>query len=232
MMPDQHEIIAELEGFKVPDSPFAQRTGASRFQDGKYERKELEIGMALLKPQDRILEMGAGLGFVGGYLAFKTPGVELWSFEANPNLVPHVERLYDLNGLGERARVSNNVVLTGDDQPEHVRFHIYNCYLGSSLFDRPDKPRPAVDVPTMDWAHITESFQPTFLMMDIEGGELEFLEGATLEGIETVVMEFHPDRYGIDGMKRCKRLLRAAGFEPDAERSSRTVWGCTRKTAA
>lgn len=225
------EIIAEYEGFKVPDSPYARRTGESRFRDGKYERKELEIGAAMLKDGDRILEMGAGLGFVGGYLAYNRPSVELWSFEANPNLVPHIERMYAVNEISDRARVSNNVVLTGEDLPANVRFHIYNCYLGSSLFDREDKPRPSVEVPTISWVDIKSSYKPTFLMMDIEGGELEFLKGANLDGIDTVVIEFHPDRYEIEGMRRCKRLLRQAGFEPNAELSTRTVWGCSRITA-
>lgn len=196
--------------------------------DGKYERKELEIGAAMLKDEDRILEMGAGLGFVGGYLAHSRPSVELWAFEANPNLIPHVENMYSVNAMTHRARVSNNVVLTGDGLPPTARFHIYNCYLGSSLFDREDKPRPFVDVPTIAWKDIHRKYQPTFLLMDIEGGELEFLEGADLEGIETVVIEFHPDRYDIAGMRRCKRLLRRAGFEPNGELSSRTVWGCSR----
>jgi hypothetical protein len=123
------------------------------------------------------------------------------------------------------------VVLTGGDLPANVRFHIYNCYLGSSLFDRKDKPRPSVEVPTISWSDIKRSYKPTFLMMDIEGGEREFLEGANLDGIDTVVIEFHPDRYEIEGMRRCKRLLRGAGFEPNAELSTRTVWGCSRGSA-
>lgn len=143
------KIIAEYKGLKVPDSPYARRTGGSRFRDGKYERKEREIGEALLKDGDRILELGAGLGFVGGYLAFSRPSVELWSFEANPNLVPHVERTYAVNEISDRAHVSNQVVLTGKDLPASAQFHIYNCYLGSSLFDREDKPRPSVEDPTI-----------------------------------------------------------------------------------
>ena len=227
-MANTPEVIAKYNGLKIPDSPYAQRTGGSRFADGKYERKELEIGTALLKTGDRIVEMGAGLGFVGGYLAFKRPSVELWSFEANPALIPHIQDMYALNNIDDRARVSNNVVLTGKDLPETAKFHVYNCFLGSSLFDREDKPRPSVEVPTLSWDTIKKDYSPTFLLMDIEGGELEFLEGANLDGINTVVIEFHPDRYGIEGMRRCKRLLKAAGFEPNRDLSSRTVWGCTR----
>ncbi|WP_299349479.1 FkbM family methyltransferase [uncultured Shimia sp.] len=227
-MTQESEVAAVFNGFKIPKSRYIKEGTGHRFEDGKYERKELEAGTALLREDDRIIEMGAGLGVVGGYLAYSKPTVELWSFEANPNLIPHIEEIYGLNDLGPRARVSNNVVLTEDDLPETIRFHIYGCYLGSSLFDRPDKPRPSVEVPTFAWSEICESYKPTFLLMDIEGGELDFLENADLSGLRTVVIEFHPDRYGIDGMKRCKRILRGAGFEPNKELSTRTVWGAVR----
>ena len=59
-------------------------------------------------------------------------------------------------------------------------------------------------------------------------GELELLRHADLSGIRAMVLEYHPKAYGIGGMRECKTILRAAGFERIAEKSVRTVWTCAR----
>ena len=64
--------------------------------------------------------------------------------------------------------------------------------------------------------------------MDIEGGELALLEAMDLSPFRAIVIEFHPEAYEVKGMRRCKTILREAGFQKVEEVSSRTVWTCTR----
>ena len=64
--------------------------------------------------------------------------------------------------------------------------------------------------------------------MDIEGGELELLRHADLGQFRAMVLEFHPEAYGVEGMRECKAIIRDAGFERLPEKSTRTVWTCER----
>ena len=60
--------------------------------------------------------------------------------------------------------------------------------------------------------------------MDIEGGELDILTHANLDGVRAIVIEFHPKAYDVSGMRRCKRILRDAGFAPLSDLSTLLVW--------
>ena len=42
-------------------------------------------------------------------------------------------------------------------------------------------------------------------------------------------MEFHPEAYEVEGMRKCKRILTQAGFEKNEDVSTRKVWTCTRE---
>ena len=76
---------------------------------------------------------------------------------------------------------------------------------------------------------MVEELKPTVLLCDIEGGELDLLEHADLSGIRAIVMEFHPEAYEVEGMRKCKRILTQAGFEKNEDVSTRKVWTCTRE---
>jgi hypothetical protein len=58
------------------------------------------------------------------------------------------------------------------------------------------------------------------IMMDIEGGELDFLKHADLSDVNVFIAEFHPRIYGKAGISICQELLEAAGLMHD-ESSSR-----------
>ena len=75
-----------FEGLRVPASPFVPEPRIRQIAAGKYERPEMRLGLKLVKDGDRIVELGSGIGFVGGYIALNKPGSQLRSFEANPNL--------------------------------------------------------------------------------------------------------------------------------------------------
>jgi len=218
---------AECHGIKVPQSPFLNETRIQRINAGRYERQEIDGALAVVRPGDRVLEMGAGLGLVGAIVAKKAAPEAVLSFEANPNLIPHIRALYALNGLQEKITLSNQVVISAPDRPETLPFHLRNSFLGSSLIDSDMRETTQVQVPTASFDDIRRSFKPDVLLMDIEGGELEFLRHAALDGLRAVVMEFHPEAYGREGMRECKRILERAGFRKSPGHCTRQVWACT-----
>ena len=225
------DIAAQCHGIKVPASLLVTPERAARINAARYEGQEIAGALQVIRPGDNVLEMGAGLGLVGAIAARNGKPARVISFEANPNLIPHITALYRLNRLGSKIEVRNEVLISAPDAPPSVTFHLRNSYLGSSLIDTDARVTKPVEVPTAAYAELREDFTPDVILMDIEGGELEFLRHASLDGVRAMVIEFHPAAYGKEGMRTCKSILERAGFAKIDDVSTRTVWTCSRDPA-
>lgn len=222
------EIAATCEGVRVPMSDYLNDTRIARLNESRYEGEEIKGAMAVVTKDDKVLEMGAGMGIVGAVIAHNCKPKAVLSYEANPNMIPVIEALYKTNKLTRRIKVKNRVLWAGDDRPDEVSFFIGNSFLGSSLSEEGSRKREEIRVKTEDFADVVKDFQPTVLVIDIEGGELDLLRAADLSGVRAVVIEFHPAVYDRAGMRECKRILGDAGFAKVDDLSTRTVWTCTR----
>ncbi len=220
--------VAECMGVKVPPSPYLNEKRIERINAARYEGQEIAGALHVTGPEDRVLELGAGLGVVGAVTQLNAKPAAMVSYEANPNMIPHIEALYALNRIKSKIKLNNKVLLSEPEPPEHVEFFLRNSFLGSSLTDSDKRQTTAVKVPTAKFEALRKSFKPTVLLMDIEGGELELLRHANLDGLRAIVLEFHPESYGTEGMRECKNILREAGFARVNEISTRTVWTCLR----
>jgi FkbM family methyltransferase len=218
------EHVAECLGVRVPPSPLLNDQRIERINAARYEGQEIAGALKVVRPGDRVLEMGAGIGLVGAITLRNARPERVLSFEANPALIPHIEALYRLNGLEDRIEVRNRVLVSDPKTPESLPFHVRNSYLGSSLIDAEHRQTEAITVQTEAFEPLRATFAPDVILMDIEGGELEFLRHARLDGVRAIVIEFHPDAYGVEGMRECKRILERAGFARVPRLSTRTVW--------
>ena len=222
------DVAAVCKGVRVPPSPFLNETRIRRINEARYEGDEIAGAMRVVTASDRVLEMGAGLGVVGAVMALNCKPERIVSFEANPNMIPHIRALYDLNNLTDRIEVRNEVLISAPDRPAEMTFYLRNSFLGSSLIDVENRATRPVAIPTADFAAVRADLNPTVLVLDIEGGELDLLRHADLTGIRAIVIEFHPEAYGREGMQECKQILRDAGFVRHDDISTRTVWTCSR----
>ncbi len=220
--------VAICKGVKVPPSPFLNETRIKRIEAAQFEGEEIAGALCVVREGDRVLEIGAGIGIVGAVTASHARPEAVLSFEANPSLIPHIERLYALNGLEDRIEVRNQVVTASPQRPETMTFHVRTGLAESASLDQGARRTTPVEVPTVSFDAVTAEFRPDVLIMNIDGGELDFLNHAELTGIRAVVVEFHPDLYGKRGAKDCKDALRRAGFSKIDAASSRFVWTCTR----
>ncbi|MGC1506217.1 MAG: FkbM family methyltransferase [Sulfitobacter sp.] len=220
--------VAECHGVKVPDSPMLSPVRIERINAARYEGQEIAGALKVVREGDKVLELGAGIGLVGAIVAKNRKPRKVVSFEANPALIDHITALYQMNGLEKTIAVRNEVLISAPNAPETMAFHIHKSYLGSSLIVSDSRKTTSVDVPTADYTKLHKDLAPDVLLVDIEGGELEFLRHASLDGIRAIVIEFHPDVYGRDGMRACKTIIKKAGFSPVAEHCSRQVWTCVR----
>ena len=222
-------VAAVCHGIEVPESKaVGPKWLVRKINNGRYEKEEIAGALHLVSDADRVLECGAGIGIVGTTVAHNCKPEKMLSFEANPNMLEVIQSTYRHNSVDDRISLTHGALMAGEDLPEKTEFHVAERFSFSSLGTPLRELTQTVTVPVYNFAEVKSSFRPTALLMDIEGGELYFLEGADLSGINVMVMEFHPDVYGTEGMARCKTLIRQAGLEPVEEVSTETVWAARR----
>lgn len=222
-------VVARCHGIEVPASPHLGPTMIEAIKAGRYEGSEITCGLACIPKGARILEMGAGAGIVGAVLARTLAPAAMLSVEANAALLDNIRALHAHNGVAGQITLRHGVVLSDPAAPDEVEFFIMGNFLGSGLTARnPDRARP-VTVPVIRYEDLKRDFPHDAIMMDIEGGELEFLRHADLSGVKVLVAEFHREIYGAEGMKECRKLLSAKGFRLDEAQSRPGVhvwhWG-------
>lgn len=227
--PTETRIIATVHGVKVPQSPHIGPTMEESIVKGRYERREIDTGLATIPEGARILEMGAGAGIVGAIMALNRKPAAMMSIEANPNLLPQIDALYRHNNLQDRITLRHCLVFSQPNPPPSAEFFVAGNFLGSGLFASGDNYRP-VQVPIVPYATLKAEFPHDVLMMDIEGAELDFLRHADLTGVNLFLAEFHRAIYGREGMRECRHLLDKAGFSIDEEQSMAGVHVWRRRT--
>ncbi len=220
---DPPAIVATCHGIEVPDAPHLRPGMIAAMQTGGYERHELAIGLAAIRPGARVLELGAGSGLVGAVLARQCRTAAMLSVEANPHLIPHITALHARNGLTDQITLRHGVVLSAADAPRTVTFFVNGNFLGSGLDPQKLERAQPVEVPVLRYDEIRTSFPHDTIMMDIEGGELDFLRYADLSGIDTLIAEMHRAVFGREGMAEIRSLLQAAGLVMDQQASKAGV---------
>ncbi|GAA6196215.1 FkbM family methyltransferase [Pseudophaeobacter arcticus] len=178
-------------------------------REGAYEAKEATAVRKLVKADDVVMELGAGIGFMSTLVATKTPAKSVHSFEANPQLMPYIAQVHAENNV-TNAHVTNAVL---GDQDGTAPFYIRKNFLASSLDPMEDaEDCTKVEVPTRDVNAVIKELQPSVLICDIEGAEADLLPKMDLTGLRAVVIETHPQWIGKAGMQKVFRCMDAAGL--------------------
>lgn len=157
---------------------------------GDYERKELDIIERRLQPGDTVMEIGAGIGFLSAYCARVLGDDRVFAYEANP-------ALHDLiRAVHARNKVRPHVIeaLLGEGEGERD-FFVEPDYWASSLVRRSPAAR-CVRIRQLDLNAELRRRAPSFLIVDVEGGEYELLRHADLACVAKLCLEVHPDVLG------------------------------------
>ncbi len=225
------QVVTTTFGVEVLAAPHLSPRMIESMSNGRYEGNEISCGLAAIPKGARILELGAGAGVVGSILAKNIADVTILSVEANPTLIDHIAALHAHNGLAGTITVRHGVVLCNADAPDAIDFFVRGNFLGSGLAQGSHPRAKATRVPVIRYDDLKRDFPHDTIMMDIEGGELEFLQGADLTGVERIVAEFHRGIYGVPGMRQCKQALRGKGFGLNDDLSKGTVKVWERRAA-
>lgn len=181
-----------------------------------YEDHERALVRQFLKPGGRVLEIGAGIGFVSILCARIAGEGNVRSYEANLRLEPIIRRNYALNGLKPDLRMR---AITVDGEP--ISFFRNDNIVSSSTLERSGFAEK-ITVESDALEAVIAEFQPTAIIMDVEGAEVELLSKSSLAGVRDIVVEVHPHITGDDKVATMRAVVEARGFSA-RDRSHKTI---------
>lgn len=182
----------------------------------RYELPERLLIQRLLRPDDRVLEIGGGLGLIA-LLAGRIVGDDnVAIYEANPRLIETIEANFARNG--RIAPVHNAAVVGHAVNGSAATFHLHRDFWASSLVDKPGMVE-SIEVPTISLSDLIARHRPSVLIMDVEGAEYDMLLPTDLSSIDRLCLEVHSRYIGLEKISEIVQSLLASGFNIDLPES-------------
>jgi len=155
---------------------------AKACEAGIYERENLKLLAALVRPGTAYLDVGANIGLLSLPLLHYFPTCRVVSFEPSPNTLPFLLQTQRQSGFGDRWQVVGKAV---GSTPGELEMFTHAPGLGAydSLRDirrAGTAAKRTVPVTTIDaeWEALGRP-DVSVIKIDIEGAEMEALKGAT-----------------------------------------------------
>lgn len=196
------------------------RAFRSCFLTGEYEAEECALVREFVRADDAVLELGACMGVVSCVtnkrLRDKTRHVVV---EGNPQLISTLQRNREINNCG--FTIENCAV----SKEREVTFYLHPIYIVGGSAQRPSAH--AVQVPGRSWRELDATYGPfNVLIMDVEGSELDVLEGSheLIERYRLVIVELHEWAIGPEKVEACRELMRAGGLQFTKRERITEVW--------
>jgi len=174
---------------------------------GTYEDNERRLVRGLLRPGDRVLEIGTGVGMVSLVCAKICGADNVLSYEANPQLERIIRKNYELNGLTPNLRMR---AVTTDGRP--ISFFRNDNIVSSSIAERTGFAEK-MSVESDRFHDIIEKHRPDTIVMDVEGAEIELLGNSDLPGVRNIIVEIHPHVTGEAEIVAMLETLGKHGFK-------------------
>lgn len=181
----------------------------SLLRKNAYEQKESEAALRIVKEGDVVVELGAGIGYMSTLVASKRKIKSVHSFEANPHLIPYIQKVHAINGL-TNAHVTNAIL---GPRKGTADFYVRDNLLGSSLAvleGEVDPPSTKVDV--LNAKTVFKDIGANVLICDIEGAEVDLIPSLDLTGLRAAIIELHPQWIGPEGVNKVFRAFMDAGL--------------------
>lgn len=182
---------------------------------GTYEASEAGELDALIQPNEIILEIGAGCGFISTYCAKNPHTKAVYSVEANPALIDVIRLTHQLNKV--QVTLYHEILAKAEGETD---FYVHQDFWASGTHSFLGKP---VKVKTTSFQQRLAEIRPTMLIVDIEGGEDGLFEGIDLTGVKKIMLEVHQPTIGRRGVKRLFDQLSAQDFHYDMWHSCRSI---------
>ncbi|NTU63931.1 MAG: FkbM family methyltransferase, partial [Chloroflexi bacterium] len=184
-------------------------------QKGTYETSEANELDGLIQPNETILEIGAGCGFISSYCAKNPHTKAVYCVEANPALIDVIRLTHTINQV--QVTLYHEVLAK---EAGEIDFYVHEDFWASGIHSSLGKP---VKVKTTSFQQRLSEIKPTMLIIDIEGGEDRLFDGIDLTGVKKIMLEIHQPTIGRRGVKRLFDQLSEQQFHYDAWHSCRSI---------
>jgi FkbM family methyltransferase len=218
----RYDEVIECNGLRIPYfKDIISERMRNLMAQNRFESGEMGKLQGNLRPTDRVLIVGAGVGLTSAFAASVVEPAAVMVLEANPELLPLIQETNNLNGAGDVTvvhGVAGSKLAAGT-----VRYYINDdTFASTSNPNRnPDGAglKAVVDVPLVDLNALIAQHRPTVLVVNLQGDEFNLFEKLDLSGVRSIITELYPNVYGLRGSARIFGTLLRAGFAYDSKAS-------------
>lgn len=208
----------EISGVLIPPDPKVITPPIlAAIRAGRFERQEAQQIPRIVEAGDRVLEIGAGIGFISTLLSREKRVASVVAVEANPNLMDYMASLHRLNRVGKVSRI--NAVLSNETGAGVSTFYLRRDFWMGSLMAGPNPFIGEVEVPTRNFSALLRDEAISLIVCDVEGAETFLFEGADLAGVDRVFLELHDHVTGLRGVASVFATFTGKGFAYDPRHS-------------
>ncbi len=197
----------EVDGITMRVDQRMSEFNIRKLMAGRHTIHERALVVERLRDDDVVMELGGGIGMVSIACAKAIGSERVHSYEANPELETLIRDNYELNGVSPRL----NMMTLGERAGTRT-FHLAERFSHSSAQVAGEGSR-AVQVPVAPADEHLADTGATVLIVDIQGGEVEFFGFADLSGVRLLLVELHPFIIGLAGVRSVRTKLRELGFQ-------------------
>jgi len=195
------------------DTQVATDRIVAEIRAGRYEARELETASRLVGAEDRVLELGAGVGFVSAGVMRNVAPAYYAAVEADARLIPHIHETHARNAV-TGVEVIHAAFATDPDvlAAGSVAFRRHREFWRSGIGQDQPGSLESVAVPARDASAFIAEHDISVLIADIEGAELDLFRHMEFGTLSRIIVELHPQRFGRAGVREIFARLGAAGF--------------------
>lgn len=192
----------------------ADKQMGGRMKLNKYEIEEISLLDSIPNLSElSVLELGGCLGVVSVILnkKLKNPQNHI-VIEANPKLIKYLE--YNKKANNCNFEIRNTLITNNKD---NNIFYSYDKLVAGSAHrldnKESNKTKHIIDTISLTELKGQTSYNFDLLVMDIEGGELDFLLEFDISDFKYILVELHENLMYQGFNKRCKEELNSRGFQ-------------------
>ena len=194
------------------DAPIVSPWIRDAIYKGFYECDECRLLRSFLHSTDIVLEIGAGIGLTSAIVSSKVNYST--HIEANPELISLIAANIGLNSSRpDYHTVVEAAVTAMPTSNDQVSMHTSDNFWNAALTER-NVHNNSITQHASFFGDLVRERNYSFLIMDIEGYELEILSNNIIpHGIRKIMIELHPKAIGHSGVSKCISILRSQGFD-------------------